>query len=294
LRIPLEAPSSFLIKLNADRSTDVYSAELWFSAKQVCYDATLWQVQGSKFCDRRPLRAKIKYLTGVDMQERTLKNQVVVFGNFSFPPVPDVTLSLMQSFAPFGFMPSVVQQVDINGQMQQKIALTKGDSIQIIFGNDRIDFLEAVPEGRNGIGDFYGSVLQYLICLQPRNLMFNRLAMVTERLVYELTPAQGEQLRAQYAGNSPVGAIEWGFRWVQPQSEQEERVNVCLDVSRLQGMLNVRGKFEQFDGIKIMHDISSSPQNTLPRFNAANASEGFSKLLNVHRRQEESYKPNFV
>lgn len=218
------------------------------------------------------------------MRERILKNQIAVFGRFNFPPVPDVTVALLQAFAVFGFMPTVIHQIDANGQMQPKISLTKPDE-QIIFSNDRIDFLQNLPSGDGDLTRFLEEVIQYIACLQSRNLQFNRLAVVTERLLQDLSTDQKEAVRERFAPGAPFGSIEWGFRWVKPQDEQGELMNVSFDIARLSGVYQEGSRIEQFDGLKVLHDISTSPHNVVFRYNSANVSSGLQAVKQVIDRQ---------
>lgn len=225
------------------------------------------------------------------MQEKILKNQVVAFGQFNFPPVPETSLALLQNFAKFGFMPVIAQQTDVGGQPIPRMALMKGDSVQIVFSNDRIDFIQPFPEDNVKIEIFLQDVFQYLDCLQDRNLRFNRLALVNEKMIYNLSHEQKEALREQFAAYAPAGCIEWTSRWVAPETHGQENFNVCLDCSWQQGVFTQAGKHEMFEGVKIMNDISHSTNNTSFRFYAENLRESYNFLLSVMQEKIENSKP---
>lgn len=219
------------------------------------------------------------------MRERILKNSVVVYGNFPFLPVPNITISLMKDFSPFNMMPSVVQQIDNNGQTQQKLMFTSGESIQILFGKDRIDFVESIPESNSGMESFIATALGYLQALESRNLVFTRVALVHELVRDEITIDQANAIREKFVASAPPTSIEWGARWVNVETIESGNVNVNIDINKVQGLLNTRGKLEQFDGIRFLHDVGTSPLNFSARFISETIGEELENLMKIVRRQ---------
>lgn len=204
------------------------------------------------------------------MRERILKNQVVLFGRFNFPPVPDVTVSLLQAFAAHGFMPAVIQQIDQNGQAEPRISLNNAAHSQIVFSNDRIDFFQNVPAASKNLDDFLSLVGQYIGCLHSRNLQFNRIAIVTDSLVTDLSSDVREEVRARFVPNAPVGAAEWTFKWAKVFNDEPMAMNILFEIARLQGVIQEPNRVEHFDGFKIMHDISTPPDVIAFRYNSEN------------------------
>lgn len=204
------------------------------------------------------------------MQKKAIKFQAVLFGTFNFPADPDTTVKLMTTFAPLGFMPQVMNVPDpMTGLMAQRIGLTKGTDVQIQFSPDRIDFTAMMPTG--SIEEFVNEVPTNVKLLEQGSLRFNRVALVVDSLLEEMSQADSETLRNKLLPNSGASSIEWIARWVSPLSMDTEQYNVCFEAMKASGLMMVHnGRMQPLNGIKVMSDVSTTPSNTNPRFDANN------------------------
>ena len=204
------------------------------------------------------------------MQKRALRFQAVLFGTFNFPANPDTTIKLMTAFAPLGFMPQVMTVPDpMTGLMSQRIGLTNGSDVQILFAPDRLDFTATTPSGN--IEEFVNNVVTYVTHLENGNLRFNRVALVIDNILEEMSLAESETLRDKLLPKSGANSIEWVARWVTPLSKDTEQYNVCIEAMSATGlMMIINGQMQPLSGIKVMHDVSTTPSNTNPRFDAKN------------------------
>lgn len=215
------------------------------------------------------------------MQKRVIKFQAVLFGTFNFPADPDTTVKLMTAFAPLGFMPQVMNAPDpMTGLMSQRIGLTKGANVQILFAPDRIDFTAMMPTG--SIEEFVGDVVTNVKHLEHGNLRFNRVALVVDTLLEEMSQADSEALRSKLLPKSGANSIEWMARWVTPLTMDTEQYNVCFEAMKAIGLMLINnGRMQPLNGIKAMSDVSTSPSNTNSRFGADNLHETLDAISKI-------------
>lgn len=204
------------------------------------------------------------------MKTRAIKFQAVLFGTFNFPTNPDTTIKLMTAFAPLGFMPQVMPVPDpMTGRMSQRIGLTNGSDVQILFAPDRIDLTATMPSW--SIEEFVNNVVMYVTHLENGSLRFNRVALVIDNILEEMSLAESETLRDKLLPKSGENSIEWVARWVTPLSRDTEQYNVCFEAMSAAGLMMItNGNMQPLSGIKVMHDVSTIPSNTNPRFDAKN------------------------
>lgn len=214
------------------------------------------------------------------MREKFLRWQAVVYGRFNFQPTPKFTVALISAFAPLGFLPMVVNQSSESGAHVQKISLNK-DSIQIIFGKDRIDMVELLPSDDATLEETLDKIELYLSTIPNENLQFNRIALVKEIIFQDLTVEQLEFNQEKYLPWSKPGAVEWSVRSINNEEVGGEKINVCFDLLRLKGMALANGRMENLDGIKILHDISTDAEEEEFRFDIKNVIDGFNVLKKI-------------
>lgn len=222
------------------------------------------------------------------MQKRVIKYQAVLFGTFNFPADPDTTVKLMTTFAPLGFMPQVMTVPEpMTGLSSQRLALTKGTNVQILFAPDRIDFTATMPS--ESVESFVNDVVSNVEQLERGSLRFNRVALVIDTILEEISQAESEVFRDKYLPTSGANSIEWVARWVTPISKESEQYNVCFEAVCAPGMVMVlpNGRMQPLTGLKVMHDISTTPSNTSPRFDASKLHEALSAISKIVSEQSD-------
>lgn len=204
------------------------------------------------------------------MKTKSIKFQAVLFGTFNFPANPDTTIKLMTAFASLGFMPQVMPVPDpMTGRMSQRIGLTNAADVQIMFAPDRIDLTATMPS--LSIEEFVKNVVIYVRNLENGSLRFNRVALVIDNILEEMSLAESEALREKLLPKSGENSIEWVARWVTPLSEDTEQYNVCFEAMSAAGLMIItNGNMQPLSGIKVMYDVSTIPSDTNPRFDAEN------------------------
>ncbi|WP_283149748.1 hypothetical protein [Silvimonas soli] len=204
------------------------------------------------------------------MQKRVIKFQAALFGTFNFPAEPDTIVKLMTVFAPLGFMPQVISVPDLmTGLTAQRIGMTRGDDVVMLLAPDRIDFTATMPTV--DIAGFVNDAVTNVEQLERGNLRFNRVALVVDTLLEEMSEAEIEAMREKLLPHSGARSIEWMARWVTPVINETEQYNVCLEAIKASGlMMFFNGRMQPLHGIKTLHDVSTTPSNTSPRFDAQN------------------------
>lgn len=212
------------------------------------------------------------------MRKKVIKFQAVVFGTFNFPADPGTTVKLMTIFAPHGYMPQVISGQDVmGGGGVSRLSLTKGEFLQIVFSPDRIDFSSVMPT--ISVADFVAEVSFCVSQLESGNLRFHRVALVIDNLLEEISSSESDQLRQRLLPNSKEGAIDWTARWVDVIDHADERYNFCFEVLNSAGMMMINnGRMHPLNGIKVMHDVSTTPSNTSHRFDSNNLAKSLSEI----------------
>lgn len=221
------------------------------------------------------------------MKKRTIKFQAVLFGTFNFPANPDTTVKLVTAFAPLGFMPQVMTVPDpMTGQMAQRIGLTNGSDLQMQFAPDRLDFIATTPSW--SVEEFVNNVVAYVTHLENGSLRFNRVALVIDNILEEMSLAESEALRNKLLPKSGANSIEWVVRWVTPLSKDTEGYNVCFEAMSAAGLMMINnGRMQPLNGIKAMHDVSTIPSNTNPRFDAKNLNLMLNSISEIISGQDD-------
>lgn len=215
------------------------------------------------------------------MPKRLIKLQAVLFGNFNFPVVPETSVRLLTTFASHGFMPQVMNVPDpMAGVTIQRIGLTKGTDIQVLFAPERIDFTVTMPS--SSIEDFVNDVVSFIEKLEGGTLQFSRIALVSDSLIEEISQADSEALREKLLPSSGNNSIEWVARWVTPITVGSEQYNACFEAMNANGlMMIINGNMKPLSGIKVMHDISTTPLNTTLRFDAKNLNKELNAISDI-------------
>lgn len=223
------------------------------------------------------------------MHPRLLKNQAALFGSFHFPPTPDTTVKLVQAFASLGFMPQVINTADaVSGLNVQKIALSRGFDTQILFASDRIDIVNTMPSVSK-IEPFIVEIVDYVSRLDNGSLKFHRVGLVQDFLLEGLSVDRERELRLKLLPHSGDAPNEWMARWVEPRVVNDEKFNVCLEGMTAPGLMMItNNKIQPVNGVKILYDISTSPENGASRFNASNVESILVSLSDIIQ-QEKSF-----
>ncbi|OON61194.1 hypothetical protein B0920_19980 [Massilia sp. KIM] len=223
------------------------------------------------------------------MQRTALKNQVALFGSFSFPAVPDTTIKLLNAFATLGFLPQIVTSVDpTNGLSAQKISLVRGTD-QIHFGNDRIDVFSFLPSSEN-LNSFLSEVVTYVQRLDS-SLTFTRLGLVHEIDVQAETPEKTLAVRRKLLPESGEDSIEWTARWVNPVTVDGMDYNLCFEAMLAPGLaMVVNNKVTPINGIKVMHDVSTLQNAPGARYDSKNLAEALAAMAAIVERQKLSFQ----
>jgi len=207
----------------------------------------------------------------IDMQPRLLKNQVALFGSFHFPPTPETIVKLVEAFASLGFMPQVINTNDlVSGLSIQKITLSRGSDTQIQFASDRIDIVNTMPSVSD-VAPFIVEVLDYLSRIEKGSLKFTRVGLVQDYLLESLPADREREIRMRLLPHSGESPNEWMARWVEPRVVDDGKYNICLEAMVAPGLMMImNNKIQPVNGVKVLYDISTSPENMASRFNSSN------------------------
>ncbi|MFC5548158.1 hypothetical protein [Massilia aerilata] len=222
------------------------------------------------------------------MQRKTLKKQAVVFGSFNFPPAPDTTLKLLQIFASAGFLPQMINMVDpVSGMNSQKFSLVRENYFQMHFGSDRIDIFSLDPNDKSDLSSFISETVSLLSRLEGGTLNFTRIALVLDYVLEGANPEQISHLSSRLLPQSTGPLLEWVARWVETRVRGAETYNVCFEANLAQGLhLVVNNQMLAVNGVKIMHDISTSQAHISTRFNIGNLQDSFNAIIEMIEQEK--------
>ena len=221
------------------------------------------------------------------MQPRLLKNQAALFGSFHFPPTPDTTVKLVQAFASLGFMPQVINAPDpVTGLIAQRIALSRGADTHIQFSPDRIDIVGTMPIVSD-TESFIADVVDYVSRIDNGSLKFNRVGLVQDYLLEGLAADRETELRMKLLPHSGERPNEWMARWVEPRVIDDEKYNICLEAMTAPGLMMIMSnKIQAVDGVKVLCDISTTPENLSSRFSIANIKSTMNSLNSIIQQEK--------
>lgn len=221
------------------------------------------------------------------MQKRIIKIQAVVFGAPNPQTNQTAMVDLIQSFIPEGYMPQTISVQDpISGTINQKLSLIKNQEMQIQFSHERVDFLALMPTASTE--DILNSIQKNIGLIYKNNVAFNRIALVLDYILDEFSDEEIEKFRMELLPKSKVNSIEWVSRWVSKQEIDAEEYNICFEAMTANGLMMINnGITHHLNGIKIMHDISTTPSNNTTRFNKDNIKDKLMKINNIIIQQDQ-------
>jgi hypothetical protein len=221
------------------------------------------------------------------MSIKSIRNQIAVFGNFNFPADSDTTVALLKAFGSDGFMPQTVQTVDpFSGLTVQRLTLVSSDFggsevSAIVFAPDRIDITTALPVGSD-IEPYITAAAKYLARVADRAPNYWRLGLVRDFSVGKFGDGQDVGLLGRLLPIAPNDSFEWSSRWVSVKEVGGEKYNYQIEATKQVGMGIVAGnRLESIEGVKMMHDVSTSPEVTAKRFNAGNVEAELLKMARI-------------
>ena len=220
--------------------------------------------------------------------------KISAFGDFaSISATPDNMQYFFDSFREDNFLPSVYQELQINVMgnqnplvpipSQQRIMLISSDDTQkISIGSNRIDFeisttndVQLLPEQRIAINQKITNAFAKIF--EKFNKTAARLALNTESLVINLSPAEYNHFLEQYSNpltmynNVPLG--EWGTRLMIRKAaaigDVDETFNVITNIQKKVMQKVVNGEVQTHDGFGVSVDINTIAENSVPRFTSS-------------------------
>lgn len=205
------------------------------------------------------------------MRTKVLKFHAVIFGSFFFPATPEIIMKIVQSFAPVGFMPAIINTVDpVSGLATSTISLISGTNEQIVFANDRIDISKAFPDSDDAVA-FIQTAVDYLRRIDGGTIRGNRLGFIKDLALEDLSAEQENQVRHQILPQSNPDSLDWSARWSSHLSQGNEAYNVFIETLRLQNLsLYIGNQVFQILVPKLSLDISTAPMNAEVRFDVSN------------------------
>lgn len=225
------------------------------------------------------------------MTYKIIKSNLVVFGKFYFPPIPQTMIQLMQAFQSHRMMPQILNVVEGTGKPSQRVSLFRHeDGMSIWFADNRIDITQNSLTNCLATDDFLKVASELLNSLSNLGYRYSRVGLAVETLLERGHQGDYEELRERFLPVSSPNSSEWSARWVDEIHSDDEKLNVCYDLQRMAGLF-VTNQEEpvSFDGVKITYDVSTSPANTVERFSNADLSSATNAIMEIINHQR-----NFV
>ena len=221
------------------------------------------------------------------MQITKLKYQTTIFGGFNYPPTPETMLRILPRVGPLGYMPQVQNVTEgVTGEIGPRVTLIK-DSSQVFLHNSRIDVLTWLPEME--LEEFISSTVNLLTLLEGGLLFSSRVALVTESMLEELGEHEIENYRRILVPRSDESTLEWTSRWVERKTVGGETYHISFEALRAAGMImTTNGVSRTLTGIKVQHDVSTSPSNASPRFTQDNMVDSLIEISKILTQQNAS------
>lgn len=202
-----------------------------------------------------------------------VKFQASLFLPFQpFTTASDSFKGAFELFFPRGFFPSSIQEQVPGGSLMDRLALTNNSlGINVQFLSNRIDFLAmpfAAPQSALTVAKFVEEVgIISTIILAAKEVRVERLALMSERMVDNLTPEHLEVVRKRFINSEIQGFdeatnIEWSTRQVirtQLNEHYQPLCNQIYGVSRGTAQFGDNTGVRVFEALQVALDINTHP-----------------------------------
>lgn len=205
------------------------------------------------------------------MSDMLVNEQLIFFGDVDIPLNNDNTMKLLQSFGDLGFMPNVVQEINLQtGQSLNRMSLTNSIDSTITFNTDRIVLSRAPKLGEPELPGFVDLAVE---CTQRIAKAFdfkiNRCVLSKEKFMAECSEEKMNATKSAFlnsSDNEGENTFEWFVRRSIAFTDKEESLLKVLEVGRLQGNFAINSVLTDFDRIRIKAELGTDFFNRENRY----------------------------
>lgn len=223
------------------------------------------------------------------MSDILVNERFIILGDVDVPLNNENTMKLLQLFGDAGYLPSVVQEVNIEtGQSINRMTLVNGSDVAITFNTDRISLVRNPNPSEPPPKDFVDMTLLFSERLSRAfNLKINRCVISKEMLMAECTESKMSSTASVFLNSKSDGneqAFEWFVRRSVSFSENDEKLMKVFEVSRVQGKVVLNSVSTRFDRIRIKAEVGTDFHNVENRFDLKDISAMSLRLNEIHSK----------
>lgn len=153
------------------------------------------------------------------MTYKIIKSNLVVFGKFYFPPIPQTMIQLMQAFQSHRMMPQILNVVEGTGKPSQRVSLFRHeDGMSIWFADNRIDITQNSLTNCLATDDFLKVASELLNSLSNLGYRYSRVGLAVETLLERGHQGDYEELRERFLPSllliAQSGALAGSMRFI--------------------------------------------------------------------------------
>lgn len=236
------------------------------------------------------------------MIDMKMKYQATIFGNFNdIEPTPANSKTLIDLFKDKAVIPGVIDEFRATAQTpipvrRARIRCASANREWVIeFLSNRIQIVKRAIEAHGAnLGDLDAfcsdaSDLFKRITSEFRKKA-NRIALVTQFILEEMTEETLSRIYLKlfktpefYIENPP---FEWNWRTASRNpirlEELNEALNIIVAMNRSYGEFQAKGVVTPFDGIQLVLDINTVPDNQELRFDVHNITSFYDQVSKLH------------
>jgi len=203
------------------------------------------------------------------MTDVIVNEQLLLFGNVDVPMSNENTLKLLQVFGVKGYIPNVVQEVNmLDGRSTNRMSLTDGKTLSVNFNTNQIimacNYNPQFPETR----DFLQLAQELVEGLIPLfDLRVARCVLVKEKMMGDDNPDKIRAARLQLmVEDGAPEPIEWLLRRSIIDENGGETLLKLTEISRAQGFIHEDGNATAFDKVRFKSEVGTDLRNTVNRY----------------------------
>jgi hypothetical protein len=154
-----------------------------------------------------------------------------------------------------------------DGRALNRMSLTDTVSVTINFNSDRIQMIRAYNPTVPAKRPFVELAVELLESLSAFGLRANRCVLVHEKLMAEGSLEKLRAIRLKHlVDDGKPEPMEWFLRTTELKETSPDFILTLMEVSRLQGTIQVEGQMTTFDRIRYKSEIGTDMRNQENRF----------------------------
>ncbi|AZD00669.1 hypothetical protein [Pseudomonas chlororaphis] len=221
------------------------------------------------------------------MTDLLINEQLIIIGAVDIPLNNDNTMKLLKVFGEMGYLPSVVQEINMQtGQAINRMSLVNNADTAITFNTDRISFIRNPNPVNPAPTDFTDLIRVFADRLAAEfNLKANRCVISKEMLMGECSEEKMNKTAALFLNaeaNDDEDVFEWFARRSIGFEHNDEKLLKVSEVGRAQGKILLNSVLTDFDRVRIKAEVGTDFYNQENRLDIKNVSALVLSLSELH------------